>query len=169
MWDLPGPELEPVSPALAGGFLITEPPGKPLCLLLKSFSIWKPVRPNTSGAGLERKQWMTGAWKPFCLMTKLRTKPENAFLALGWLALPTCDWWNHSACPPGSHLASCKRYQTSVCISSIRVLASSNCSQWNLPSTGVIKASSVLSVSGEWNKGSFTLHIYLLSDIFFQL
>ena len=28
MWDLPGPGLEPVSPALAGGFLITAPPGK---------------------------------------------------------------------------------------------------------------------------------------------
>ena len=30
MWDLPGPGLEPVSPALAGGFLTTVPPGKPL-------------------------------------------------------------------------------------------------------------------------------------------
>ena len=30
MWDLPGPGLEPMSPALAGGFLTTEPPGKPL-------------------------------------------------------------------------------------------------------------------------------------------
>ena len=29
MWNLPGPGLEPVSPALAGGFLITAPPGKP--------------------------------------------------------------------------------------------------------------------------------------------
>ena len=27
-WDLPGPGLEPVSPALAGGFLTTAPPGK---------------------------------------------------------------------------------------------------------------------------------------------
>ena len=30
MWDLPGPGLEPMSPALAGGFLTTAPPGKPL-------------------------------------------------------------------------------------------------------------------------------------------
>ena len=30
MWDLPGPGLKPVSPALAGGFLTTAPPGKPL-------------------------------------------------------------------------------------------------------------------------------------------
>ena len=29
IWDLPGPGLEPVSPALAGGFLTTAPPGKP--------------------------------------------------------------------------------------------------------------------------------------------
>ena len=28
MWDLPGPGLEPVSPALAGRFLITVPPAK---------------------------------------------------------------------------------------------------------------------------------------------
>ena len=30
MWNLPGPEIEPVSPALAGSFFTTEPPGKPL-------------------------------------------------------------------------------------------------------------------------------------------
>ena len=29
MWDLPGPGLEPVSPASAGGFLTTAPAGKP--------------------------------------------------------------------------------------------------------------------------------------------
>ena len=28
MWHLPGPGLEPMSPALAGGFLTTVPPGK---------------------------------------------------------------------------------------------------------------------------------------------
>ena len=35
MWDLPGPGLEPVSPALAGGFLTTAPPGKSWCLTFK--------------------------------------------------------------------------------------------------------------------------------------
>ena len=30
MWDLPGPGLEPMSPALAGGFLTTPPPEKSL-------------------------------------------------------------------------------------------------------------------------------------------
>ena len=28
MWDIPGPGIEPTSPALEGGFLTTEPPGK---------------------------------------------------------------------------------------------------------------------------------------------
>ena len=32
MWDLPRPGLEPVSPALAGRFSTTAPPGKPLQL-----------------------------------------------------------------------------------------------------------------------------------------
>ena len=32
MWDLPRPGLEPVCPALAGGFSTTAPPGKLLCL-----------------------------------------------------------------------------------------------------------------------------------------
>ena len=44
MWDLPRPGLEPVSPALAGRFSTTVPPGKPSCgpflkLLLNSVTI----------------------------------------------------------------------------------------------------------------------------------
>ena len=34
MWDLPGPGLEPVFPALAGRFSTTVPPGKPCRLFL---------------------------------------------------------------------------------------------------------------------------------------
>ena len=34
--DLPGPGIEPVSPALAGGFFTTESPGKPWDILLKA-------------------------------------------------------------------------------------------------------------------------------------
>ena len=38
MWDLPRPGLEPVSPALAGRFSTTAPPGKPLKVaLIKKF------------------------------------------------------------------------------------------------------------------------------------
>ena len=35
MWDLPRPGFEPVSPALASGFLTTAPPGKSLGVLFK--------------------------------------------------------------------------------------------------------------------------------------
>ena len=34
MWDLPGPGIEPMSPTLAYGFYITEPPGSPESLYL---------------------------------------------------------------------------------------------------------------------------------------
>ena len=39
MWDLPGPGLEPMSPALAGGFLTAAPPGKPQVLLKYPLSV----------------------------------------------------------------------------------------------------------------------------------
>ena len=35
MWDFPGLGLEPTSPALAGGFFTTAPPGKPTKGILK--------------------------------------------------------------------------------------------------------------------------------------
>ena len=35
IWDLPGAGIEPVSPALAGGFLTTVPPGKSPCIHIK--------------------------------------------------------------------------------------------------------------------------------------
>ena len=35
MWDLPGPGLEPVSPALAGGFLTTDCQGSPVSAFLR--------------------------------------------------------------------------------------------------------------------------------------
>ena len=46
MWDLPGPGLEPVSPALVGGFLTTAPPGEhPLCVLVLCLSPPYPQPP----------------------------------------------------------------------------------------------------------------------------
>ena len=53
MWDLPRPGLEPVSPALAGRFSNTAPPGKPLHIFLNAslftsscFTVW-PCNINT--------------------------------------------------------------------------------------------------------------------------
>ena len=40
MWDLPRPGLEPVSPALAGRFSTTAPPGKPGCFSNK-YRLWE--------------------------------------------------------------------------------------------------------------------------------
>ena len=51
MWDLPRPGLEPVSPALAGRFLTTVPPGKPLFffkVLLTDSKDRKSTRLNSS-------------------------------------------------------------------------------------------------------------------------
>ena len=56
MWDLPPPGLEPMTPALAGGFFTTEPSGKPWQLFLFSpcylsflmlfiFLDWKEIQP----------------------------------------------------------------------------------------------------------------------------
>ena len=41
MWDLPIPGLEPVSPALASGFLTTAPPGKSLDVVLFTQFVWE--------------------------------------------------------------------------------------------------------------------------------
>ena len=41
-WDPPGPVIKTVFPALAGGFLTSEPPGKPLnCTILSQLSAGK--------------------------------------------------------------------------------------------------------------------------------
>ena len=59
MWDLPRPGLEPVSPALAGRFSTTAPPGKTLkSLFLKAqqplvFSLWYIYNKNKRG-----KDWV---------------------------------------------------------------------------------------------------------------
>ena len=67
MWDLPGPGLEPVSPALAGGFLTAAPPGKSVWAEQPEYphaqykALWvtldkgqvrgrEPVRPATSSS-----------------------------------------------------------------------------------------------------------------------
>ena len=52
MWDLPGPGIEPVSPALAGGFLTTAPPGKSLSYLLFIVHLFLPACELRTGGGL---------------------------------------------------------------------------------------------------------------------
>jgi len=46
MWDLPGPGIEPMFPALSGGFLTTRPPGQPNLVLLKVILLFKLKKKN---------------------------------------------------------------------------------------------------------------------------
>ena len=56
MWDLPGLGLEPVSPALAGGFLTTAPPGKSLYQVLVTVPLQVDfLKHNPYNRGKERK------------------------------------------------------------------------------------------------------------------
>ena len=56
MWDLPRPGLEPVSPALAGRFLTTAPPGKPTILF---FNVPRHIR-NLHHSHKEVSETLTG-------------------------------------------------------------------------------------------------------------
>ena len=58
MWDLPGPGIEPVSPALAGGFLTTAPPGKSGGSFLTSSLLF--LEPFREGTGITRP------WEAWC-------------------------------------------------------------------------------------------------------
>ena len=75
MWDLPGPGIELMSPALAGRFLSTVPPGKPRIFpfLLNNFFFSFSFRPISAG------QWMES-----------QKESLNSFLAM----FPS--WWNPS-------------------------------------------------------------------------
>ena len=52
MWGLPGPGLEPISPALAGGLLTTAPPGKPWPVILEGVNelnlFIQPIMPSAA-------------------------------------------------------------------------------------------------------------------------
>ena len=55
MWDLPRPGLEPVSPALAGRFSTTAPPGKPLMTVFIMNGCW--VLSNAFSMSIEMILW----------------------------------------------------------------------------------------------------------------
>ena len=79
MWDLPRPGLEPVFPALAGGFLTTVPPGKSP----RFWSSWVCQICNEEGnskhkikhEGTRRKEQSLGALFPSCKVQLLGTSP----------------------------------------------------------------------------------------------
>ena len=73
MWDLPGPGREPVSPALAGGFLTTAPPGKS-----HDWHLMLPVGWNTYTRPLH-VDWASSQHDGIRLLTRqLRAPKANA-------------------------------------------------------------------------------------------
>ena len=66
-WDLPGPGIEPVSPALAGRFLSTVPPGKSVY----SIFLLRYLQPDSITSKFRSKHYGTD-----------RERPRNAPLVL---------------------------------------------------------------------------------------
>ena len=95
MWDLPGPGIEPVFPALAGGFLTTAPPGKSP---LEGLNCW--IQPSTPFAsfrdpklgsevllGRERGQRSEDDYVTVCVLTL-----ALALAQLLFVSGPTESW-----------------------------------------------------------------------------
>ena len=57
MWDLPGSEMEPVFPVLAGGFFTTEPPGKPSLFLMALSGNGNPLQYPCLENPMDRGAW----------------------------------------------------------------------------------------------------------------
>ena len=78
MWDLLRPGMEPVSPALAGGFFIPELPGR------------------SPDCGFLRKPWLR-SMVPGCLCIMSTSVCPLAFWPHNWFSFPTgsCPWTAH--------------------------------------------------------------------------
>ena len=92
MWDLPGPELEPVSPALAGGFLTTAPPGKSQAII---FDLQKLLQLNIVCLQFNTNEDLNGTYckrSPFTLFVHgggHLNKEQNTLLSPNCLFLRT--------------------------------------------------------------------------------
>ena len=93
---LPNPGMEPMSPALAGGFFTTEPPGKRLlCVTSKLVEVVKyfTVLPSTldSGSWAALSQWEAPAW-PW--VDKTKTQPTQQKQTKKYVSITTLNrWW----------------------------------------------------------------------------
>jgi len=65
MWDLPGPGIEPTSPALAGGFFTTEPSGKPSLKSEKKKPSLRMVEYTVGGNLSQREKYTLILFKPY--------------------------------------------------------------------------------------------------------
>ena len=77
MWDLPRPGLEPVSPALAGRFSTTAPPGKPNDAVFKrarEHLLWLSPRAQHRGSK-QNSPCPVSPWKGFgCIFSQLTSQ-----------------------------------------------------------------------------------------------
>ena len=96
-WDIPRPGIESVSPALAGGFFPTEPPGKPWYCLVSKLCLSDSCDYNPSGSsvhGFPRQEYWSGL--PF---------PPPRDLPNPWIEPMSPAWWvcslplNHKGSP----------------------------------------------------------------------
>ena len=83
MWDLPGPGLEPVSPALAGRFVITAPPGKPR----SSFWRWRRTIFSAGGCGVSPRGCVWSYLEIMWMTLWSWGSARMALLLLPWQAL----------------------------------------------------------------------------------
>ena len=100
MWDLPGPGLEPMSPALADRFLTTAPPGKPwVTTSWKKASYLHMILFCLHSEG--GKQWMNESVKHFlrpicCVLTPVLIKElgfwETHNILFSLLGSYFCSW-----------------------------------------------------------------------------
>ena len=80
MWDIPRPGLEPVSPALAGRFSTTAPPGKPNFWFLEVLFLGLPL--TVPGArGHNRPEWKLGRRGGAALLRQEPFRVQCAFLS----------------------------------------------------------------------------------------
>ena len=77
MWDLPGPGLEPVSPALAGGFLTTAPPGNSMAFIFKLHALFQSLYKDllTLALKISFRTVFSQAW--YCSLGSLETDAET--------------------------------------------------------------------------------------------
>ena len=76
MWDLSRPGLEPVCPALAGGFSTTAPPGKPGPEVLKRREI-RGTKTQSAGRAFWPTSEESSRLRSLCLLTSPASRPST--------------------------------------------------------------------------------------------
>ena len=92
MWDPPGPGIEPMSPALAGRFLTTEPPGNSLGANISAKSVG-----HCAASPLARSPSLAFSITPACLQL-------SGSSSRNLRSCPSCLLWGLRRSPPRAPL-----------------------------------------------------------------